>query len=72
MLFYKICNVKVLDVEDEFAVFKAQQLFFTVDLKHNLIYIKTNFNTITTYITHIKTFRISLVRPINIIKQNNN
>lgn len=62
--------MKVLDAEDAFAVSKAQQLFSTVNLKYNLIHIKTNFSTLTTYITHIKTFRISLVYSINIIKQN--
>lgn len=39
--------------------------------KHNLIYMKTNFNILATSITRLKTFRISLVDSINIIQKNN-
>jgi len=34
-----------LDEEDSVAVSKAQQLFSTVNLKRNLVYIKANFST---------------------------
>lgn len=69
MLFYKICNVKVLDSEDAFAVSKAQQLFPTVNLKHILIYIKTDFSTSTTYIAHIKLLEYLWFVPLTLLNK---
>ncbi|KAL4134923.1 hypothetical protein QTP88_006605 [Uroleucon formosanum] len=61
--------INQLDGEDAVAVSKAQNLFSNVNLKHNLIYIKTNFSTLATSITQLETSGVPLIDSINIIQK---
>lgn len=57
---------KIIAKLDAVTISKAQHLFFTLKLKHNLIYIEINFSTLVISIIQLETSRTSLINFIDI------